>query len=135
MATIAAKDISSKPKKNSLESKQRKFGYIFTLPFVIGCILFVGYPLVLSILYSFSDVVFLKGKDNLCEQPAGNSVIARQEGIFLKETLATAATITALTQMQEGISCHWYILDNLHPIVVYTVCYRPTTGTDMLSAG
>ena len=62
MATIAAKDISSKPKKNSLESKQRKFGYIFTLPFVIGCILFVGYPFVLSILYSFSDVVFQPGE-------------------------------------------------------------------------
>ena len=51
-----------KRKKHSLEAKQSRYGYIFTLPFVIGCILFVGYPLVLAILYSFSDVTFVPGE-------------------------------------------------------------------------
>ena len=59
----------------------------------------------------------------------------RKSVIPLKKTLATIAAITTLTQMQEGISCHWDILDNLYPIVVHTVRHRPTTGTDLLSAG
>lgn len=63
MATQAqAKPIPEfKKHRHSLEAKQRKYGYVFTLPFVIGCIVFVGYPLVLAILYSFSDVTFIPG--------------------------------------------------------------------------
>ena len=40
-----------------------------------------------------------EGKDDLGHKAAGYSVIARQEGVFLKETLATAAAITALAQV------------------------------------
>lgn len=42
-------------KKNSLEAKQRKFGYLFTLPFIIGGLIFVVYPVFQSIIYSLSQ--------------------------------------------------------------------------------
>lgn len=61
MAAQAKSIPEFKKHKHSLESKQRRYGYVFTLPFVIGCIVFVGYPLVLAILYSFSDVTFVPG--------------------------------------------------------------------------
>ena len=41
MATQAKPIPEFKKHKHSLESKQRKYGYLFTLPFVIGCIIFV----------------------------------------------------------------------------------------------
>ena len=37
---------------------------------------------------------FLKGEDNLCNKAASNSVIAREKGVFLEESLATDATVT-----------------------------------------
>lgn len=45
-------------KRRSIEVKQRRYGYMFSIPFIIGAIVFVLYPLVLSILQSFSDVTF-----------------------------------------------------------------------------
>lgn len=45
-----------KKKYHSLESKQRKFGYIFTLPFIIGALFFIIVPVGLSILFSFGKI-------------------------------------------------------------------------------
>ena len=42
-------------KKRSLEAKQRKYGYLFTLPFIIGGILFVVYPIIHSVIFSICD--------------------------------------------------------------------------------
>lgn len=55
-----ATQVKTMPKfksKHALESKQRRYGYLFCLPFIIGAVIFVLYPLVLSVLYSFSDVM------------------------------------------------------------------------------
>ena len=43
-------------KRASLERKQSVFGYIFTLPFVIGAIVFVAFPLIVSLVCSFATV-------------------------------------------------------------------------------
>ena len=43
-------------KKISLEVKQRRYGYLFTLPFVIGAILFIVFPLIVSLICSFATV-------------------------------------------------------------------------------
>lgn len=56
MAT-QAKTMPKFKSKHALESKQRRYGYLFCLPFIIGAVIFVLYPLVLSVLYSFSDVM------------------------------------------------------------------------------
>ncbi|MGN0114977.1 MAG: carbohydrate ABC transporter permease [Acutalibacteraceae bacterium] len=45
-------------KRRSIEVKQRRYGYMFSLPFIIGALIFVIYPMILSILQSFSDVTF-----------------------------------------------------------------------------
>ena len=76
-----------------------------------------------------------KGVDNLGHQPAGDTVIAGQECVILKETLAAATAITALSKMQKGISCQRHILDGLHPIVVYAVCDRAADRANMLFSG
>ena len=46
-----------KNKKPKLfESKRSLFGYVFTLPFMVGSIAFVIFPIILSIAFSFSKV-------------------------------------------------------------------------------
>lgn len=44
-------------KINSLEKRRGKYGYIFALPFIIGSLLGVVYPIVLSLVYSFGELV------------------------------------------------------------------------------
>jgi len=41
--------------KGSIEKHQRKYGYIFALPWIIGILLFYAYPLLSSIYYSFTN--------------------------------------------------------------------------------
>ena len=74
-----------------------------------------------------------ESKYDLGNQTTGYTVIAREEGVLLKEALATVAAISALTQMQEGISGQRKILDGLHSIVVYTISLRATAGTGVLA--
>ena len=77
----------------------------------------------------------LKGADDLGHQPAGDTVIAGQECVILKESLAATTAVTALTKVQEGSSSQRNILDDLHPIVVHTVCNSSTDGASMLFSG
>ena len=76
-----------------------------------------------------------KGVDDLSHQPAGDTVIAGQECVILKEPLTTATTVAALTKVQEGISCQRNILNSLHSIVVHTVCDRAADRASMLFSG
>lgn len=43
-------------KIQTLESRQVKSGFLFTFPFLIGSIFFVAFPIVLSVVFSFSHV-------------------------------------------------------------------------------
>lgn len=45
-------------KHRSIEVKQRRYGYWFSMPFIIGAIIFVIYPIINSILQSFANVTF-----------------------------------------------------------------------------
>ena len=76
-----------------------------------------------------------KGVDDLSHQPAGDAVIAWQECVILKETLAAATAVAAFTKVQKGISGQRNILDRLHPIVVYTVGDRAAGRATMLFSG
>ena len=49
--------LRKKRRRNSLEAKQRKYGYIFVAPFAVGAVLLVLLPLVMAVLYSLGDVV------------------------------------------------------------------------------
>lgn len=46
----------SKRKSHSLEATRSKYGYIFTSPFILGALIAVVYPVILSIIYAFCDV-------------------------------------------------------------------------------
>lgn len=48
--------LQKKARNRSLEATRRKYGYIFTSPFILGAIVTVIYPIVQSIVYSFCDV-------------------------------------------------------------------------------
>ena len=76
-----------------------------------------------------------KGVDDLSHKSAGDTVIAGQEGVVLKETLAAATAVAALAKVQEGISCQRNIFDSLHPIIVYTVGDRAADRASMLFSG
>lgn len=43
-------------KYKTLESRRAKYGYFFTFPFIIGAIFFIAYPIILSVIFSFSRV-------------------------------------------------------------------------------
>lgn len=43
-------------KRPSLEAKRAKVGYLFTLPFIIGAIVAVVYPIIVSVVYSFGEI-------------------------------------------------------------------------------
>ncbi len=44
-------------KKVSLEVKQRRYGYLFTLPFIIGALAFVIFPMIVSLICSFATIM------------------------------------------------------------------------------
>jgi len=44
-------------KKGKLESRRGRWGYVFTFPFIIGAVLGIIYPVVLSLVYSFGELV------------------------------------------------------------------------------
>lgn len=44
-------------KKSRLESRRGRWGYVFTFPFIIGAVLGVIYPVVLSLVYSFGELI------------------------------------------------------------------------------
>ena len=44
-------------KKSKLESRRGRWGYVFTFPFIIGAMLGVIYPVVLSLVYSFGELI------------------------------------------------------------------------------
>lgn len=43
-------------KKKTFEARQAKCGYLFTLPFLLGSVFFIAFPVVLSIVFSLSRV-------------------------------------------------------------------------------
>lgn len=47
----------AKNRKRSLEKRRGLYGYIFAAPFIVGSLLGVVYPIVLSLIYSFGELV------------------------------------------------------------------------------
>lgn len=76
-----------------------------------------------------------KGANDLSHQSAGDTVIAGQKCVVLKETLTAVTAVAALAEVKEGVSCQRDILYGLHPIVVYTVSGSSTDRVRMLFTG
>lgn len=45
-----------KKERASLQARRRKYGYLFTAPFILGALVAIVYPIILSLVYSFGDV-------------------------------------------------------------------------------
>lgn len=52
---LAVATISSIPKRQTLEAKQRVWGWIFLSPWIFGFLAFTLFPMVASLLFSFTD--------------------------------------------------------------------------------
>lgn len=54
--------VAKKKRNNGLEKIKEKYGYTFVIHYALGLILFFAYPLISSVVYSFSDVRIEPGK-------------------------------------------------------------------------
>jgi multiple sugar transport system permease protein len=55
IVTHNSKNALKKKSKGSIEKHQRKYGYLFALPWILGLLLFYAYPLLSSVYYSFTN--------------------------------------------------------------------------------
>ncbi len=85
-------NIFGKRRSLLIERRERK-GYLYIAPFVIGFFLFIFYPMLQSLIYSFSDVVF-DGKLNL--NFAG---LVNYKRAFLEDTEYRKLLINSVTDM------------------------------------
>ena len=83
-------------KKVSLEVKQRRYGYLFCLPFIIGAIIFLLYPLVQSVVFSFTTV---KYGDGLLGFTLSNWGFSNYSKIWLEETSFRDVVLSSLQDM------------------------------------
>lgn len=61
-ATVAPQKAPKKRKRSfSLERKRSFFGYVFTLPFLVGFLVFMLYPLLKNLSFSFGTIVETRG--------------------------------------------------------------------------
>ncbi len=103
----------AKKKNKSLEVAQRKYGYIFTLPFIIGGVLLVLLPLVVSIVLSFAEVkrgnavgfaenlqqLFASGKFQFLNFELSNWGLGNYEHIWLEDTNFRQVVLNSLQSM------------------------------------
>lgn len=83
-------------KKVSLEVKQRRYGYLFCLPFIIGAIIFLIYPLIQSVVFSFATVKYGEG---LLGFTLSNWGFSNYNKIWLEETTFRDVVLTSLKDM------------------------------------
>lgn len=83
-------------KHRGLADSQRKFGYLFTLPFLIGSILFILYPVLLSLMFSLSNVTASEtGRQLLFIGIENYRHILAVDPNFLRELLSTLGVALA----------------------------------------
>lgn len=83
-------------KRNSLEAKQKVSGYLFTLPFTIGAIVLVIFPMILAIIISFFEV---KNGTGFFGFDYSNFGTANYSEIWLETTDFREAVFKSLTEM------------------------------------
>lgn len=81
-------------KRRTLEAKQRRYGYLFTAPFIVGGIVFIIYPVIMALIYSLTDLKIINGA------PAMPWVgMENYSQAFLKEDAFRRKLLDALTEM------------------------------------
>lgn len=81
-------------KRRTLEAKQRRYGYLFTAPFIVGGIVFIIYPVIMALIYSLTDLKIINGA------PAMPWVgMENYSQAFLMEDAFRRKLLDALTEM------------------------------------
>lgn len=87
-------------KKVSLEVKQRRYGYLFTLPFLIGAVIFLIFPLIESVVYSFATV---KQGDGLFGFDLSNWGFSNYNKIWLEDTSFRDVVFSSLKSLVTNV--------------------------------
>lgn len=83
-------------KRNSLEAKQKVYGHLFTLPFSIGALVLVIFPMILAIVISFFEV---KNGTGFFGFDYTNPGFGNYSEIWLETTDFREAVFKSLTEM------------------------------------
>ncbi len=83
-------------KRVSLEVKQRRTGYLFTLPFIIGSLVFIVFPLIVSLVCSFATV--MQG-DGFMGYDYSNWGLANYNKIWVENNTFAQSILNALKDM------------------------------------
>jgi ABC-type sugar transport system permease subunit len=86
------KKIKVKVKVGKLKKRENRMGYLFILPYVIGALICLAYPLVLSVIYAFSNVKIKPGYTELSWNGIGNFTRVIEKNITLSTDMLTLST-------------------------------------------
>ncbi len=83
-------------KRKTLESKQKISGYLFTLPFAIGSLVFVIFPMICAVVFSFAEI---KNGNGFLGYSYSNWGFSNFSEIWMETTTFRDAVFTSLTEM------------------------------------
>lgn len=86
-------------KRASWDVKQRRYGYVFVLPFAIGAIIFVLIPLIQSIIFSFHDITLSEVWGEGLKTVEGTFGLQHYEKLFLKDDVFRRQIVASLQDM------------------------------------
>jgi multiple sugar transport system permease protein len=124
--------------QSSIEKHQRKYGYIFAMPWIIGLLLFYAYPLLSSIYYSFtnynviskSNWVGLENYKELLQDPIfwtgiKNTVVYALMEVPMSTLLAICLAILLNAPIKgQGIFRTIFFLPTLVPVVATSIIWQ-----------
>ena len=83
-------------RRKSLEAKQKISGYLFTLPFAIGSIVFVIFPMICAVIFSFAT---LKNGSGFLGNDYSNWGLVNFSEIWMETTSFREAILSSLSEM------------------------------------
>ncbi len=83
-------------KRKSLEAKQKISGYLFTLPFAIGALVFVIFPMICAVVFSFAEI---KNGSGFLGYNYSNWGFSNFSEIWMETTTFRDAVFASLTEM------------------------------------
>lgn len=90
-------------KLNGAEASTKRFGIAMVTPTVIVLLVMTAYPLIATLIYSFTDYNYLKGADKATFIGLGNYIELLQNNYFRQATINTILFTIAAVLLEMGI--------------------------------
>jgi ABC-type sugar transport system permease subunit len=90
------KKIKVKVKVGKLKKRENRMGYLFILPYVVGALICLAYPLVLSVIYAFSNVKIRTTYTELSWNGIGNFTKVLEKNVNLSTNMLELTTKVVL---------------------------------------